>query len=130
VVRKKILHYHHLYINRPDPIVFLPVVVNTTGHIYDDFSRLLFLHVNRETSVLANEIPEKSGQFRLFRPDCYVNIKVSVGLILTKVSVIRISVPIDLSSWPFIPLSCFIRSRCPITTFLDPSLVFSPLCSV
>jgi hypothetical protein len=28
VVRKKILHYHQLYINRPDPIVFLPVVVD------------------------------------------------------------------------------------------------------
>jgi hypothetical protein len=24
VVRKKILHYHQLYINHPDPIVFIP----------------------------------------------------------------------------------------------------------
>ncbi len=61
VVRKKILHYHQLYINRPDPIVFLSVTVNTSGHIYDDFSRLLFLHTHRETSVLVNEIPETSG---------------------------------------------------------------------
>ncbi len=28
VVSKKILHYRQLYINRPDPIVFLPVVVD------------------------------------------------------------------------------------------------------
>ncbi len=56
VVRKKSLHYHQLYINRPDPIPFLPVVVDTTGRLYDDFSRLLFLHVQREDSVLDNEI--------------------------------------------------------------------------
>ncbi len=41
VVRKKILHYHQLYINRPDPISFLPAEVDTTGRLYDDFSRLL-----------------------------------------------------------------------------------------
>ncbi len=34
--RKKILHYHQLYINRPDPITFLPVAVDTTDRIYDD----------------------------------------------------------------------------------------------
>jgi hypothetical protein len=49
-----------------------------------------------------------------------------VGLILAKASVMRISIPIDLSSRPFIPLPCFIRSRRP-TTLLVPSLVFSPL---
>ncbi len=39
VVRKKILHYHQLYINRPDPITLLPTAVDTTGRLYDDFSR-------------------------------------------------------------------------------------------
>ncbi len=67
VVRKKILHHHQLYINRPDPIVFLPVTVDTTVHIYDDFSGLLFLYTNRETSALANEIPEESDQFLFLR---------------------------------------------------------------
>ncbi len=43
VTRKKILHYRQLYINRPDPIVFLPAAVDTTGRVYDDFSCLLFL---------------------------------------------------------------------------------------
>ncbi len=92
VTRKKILHYRQLYINRPEPIVFLPVVVDTTGHIYDDFSRLLFLHANRETSALSNEIPEKSDQFRFLRDAYYGDVKGSVGLILTKVSVMRISI--------------------------------------
>ena len=43
VVRKKILHYHQLYIDRPEPIAFMPVPVDTSVRIYDDFLRLLFL---------------------------------------------------------------------------------------
>jgi hypothetical protein len=40
VVRKKILHYHQLYIDHPEPIAFFPVVVDTSDRVYDDFSRL------------------------------------------------------------------------------------------
>ena len=29
VTRKKILRYHQLYINRPDPLVFLPVAIDS-----------------------------------------------------------------------------------------------------
>ncbi len=64
VTRAKIRHYRQLYINRPDPIVFMPVEVDTTGRIYEDFSRLLFLHDHREDSTLTNEVPEESDQFR------------------------------------------------------------------
>ncbi len=64
VSRKKILHYRQLYIDRPEPIAFLPVTVDTSDRVYDDFSRLLFLHANRESSALTNEIPEESDQFR------------------------------------------------------------------
>ncbi len=110
VVRKKILHYPQLCINRPDPTVFLPVAVDTTGHIYDDFSRLLFLYPNREVSVLTNEIPEESDQFRFLRDVSLIILRVQ-WLILTKDSVI--SIPIDLSSRSFTPLPCFIRSRRP-----------------
>jgi hypothetical protein len=60
VVRTKIRHYRQLYINRPDPIAFMPVAVDTSGRIYDDFSLLLFLQDHREASVLSNEIPEES----------------------------------------------------------------------
>ena len=70
VARKKILHYHQLYLDRPDPIAFLPVVVDTSSRIYDDFLRLLFLHAHREASALANEIPEESGHFRFLRAAC------------------------------------------------------------
>jgi len=126
VAMKKILHYRQLYIDRPEPIAFMPVAVDTSDRIYDDFLRLLFLHAHREASALANDIPEESGHFRFLRAACLANNKGSVGLILAKASVMRISIPIDLSSRPFIPPLCFLRSRRP-TTLLTPSLVFSPL---
>ena len=125
MARKKILHYRQLYLTRPDPIVFSPVAVDTTGRLYDDFSRLLFLHVHREVSALSNEIPEESGQFRFLRATYYANIKGSVGLILAKSSTMRISIPLDLSSRPFIPLPRFICRRRPLP-LLAPSLVFTP----
>ena len=125
MARKKILHYRQLYLTRPDPIVFSPVAVDTTGRLYDDFSRLLFLHAHREVSALSNEIPEESGQFRFLRGTYYANIKGSVGLILAKSSTMRISIPLDLSSRPFIPLPRFICRRRPLP-LLAPSLVFTP----
>ena len=70
VTRKKILHYRQLYIHCPDPIDFIPVVVDTSGRIYDDFSRLMFLHAHREASALVNELSEESGQYRCLRAGC------------------------------------------------------------
>ena len=71
------------------------------------------------------------GQFRFLRAACFglVNLKGSVGLILAKTSAMRISTPLDLSSRLVIQQPSFIRSRCQ-TPLLDPSLVFSPPCSV
>ena len=125
LIHNKLLYYRQLYINRPDPIAFMPVAVDTSGRVYDDFSRLLFLHAHREASALSNEIPEESEQFRFLRAACYANIKGSVGLILAKASAMRISIPLDLSSRPFIPLPCFMRSR-RTATLLAPSFVFTP----
>jgi hypothetical protein len=86
-----------LYLNRPDRIAFsLPV--DTSSRLYDDFIRLRFLHAHRQASVLANELPEESDQFRFLRAACLVNLKGSVGLILAKASVMRISIPLDLST--------------------------------
>jgi hypothetical protein len=126
VAREKIRHYRQLYINLPEPIAFMPVAVDAAGRIYEDFSRLLFLHVHRETSALPNEIPEESEQFRFLRASCFANIKGSVGLILAKTSARRIAIPLDLSSRSFIPLPpCFMWPR-RVTPLLAPSLVFSP----
>ncbi len=79
----------------------------------------------REASALSNDIPEESDQFRFLREACYANMKGSVGLILAEASAMRISIPLDLSSRPFIPLPCFMRSR-RAPPLLAPSLVFTP----
>jgi hypothetical protein len=47
VVRKKILHCRQLYINRPEPVVFLPGTVDTTGRLYDGAT----CYVNTKGSV-------------------------------------------------------------------------------
>jgi hypothetical protein len=60
-----------LYVDRSDPIVFLPVPVTTSGRVYDDFVRLFFFHTHRESSILTGELPEEaiqeSDQFRFSR---------------------------------------------------------------
>ena len=129
MARKKIIHYRQLYIDRPEPIAFMPVAVDTSGRIYDDFLRLLFLHAHRETSTLSNELPEESDQFRFLRVSCFANLKGAVGLIMAKASAMRITIPLDLSSRSFIPFPRFIRS-CRPTPFLDASLVLFPPRSV
>ena len=58
------------YIDRPEPITFMPVAVDTSGRIYDDFLRLLFLDTHREASALTNDIPEESGHFRFLDTVC------------------------------------------------------------
>ena len=128
VARIKIRHYRNLYLNHPDPIAFIPLAVDTTGRMYDEFIRLLFLHAHCEASVLDNELPEESDKFRFLHASCFANLKGTVGLIMTKTSARWISIPLDLSSRSFIPLSCFIRSRRP-TPLLAPSLVLFPPCS-
>jgi len=115
------------HVDRPEPIACqLQWILEAT--FYDDFSRLLFLHAHREASALANELPEKSDQFRFLRTACLDNIKGSVGLMLAKASAMRISIPLDLSSRPFIPPPRFIRTR-RSAPLLAPSLVFSARCS-
>ena len=64
VVRIKIRHYRNLYLNHSDPIAFIPLAVDTTGRLYEEFLLLLFLHAHREASALANELSEESDQLR------------------------------------------------------------------
>jgi hypothetical protein len=62
--RMKIRNYRQIYVDRPDPIVFLPIAVSTSGRVYEDFARLLFSHIHRESSIMSGELPEESEQFR------------------------------------------------------------------
>ena len=67
VARIIIRHYRNIYLNHPDPIAFIPLAVDTTGRLYEEFIRLLFLHAHREGSTLVNELTEESDQFRRSR---------------------------------------------------------------
>ncbi len=112
MVRVKILHYRQLYLNRPDPIAFLPVTVDTSGRIYDDFSLLLFLHPHREANVLTNELrtTELSDQFRFLHTVSLTNLK-GVDFVENFGHEDFYNPRFVISV--FIPLPCFIRSRCP-----------------
>ena len=127
--RMKIWYYRQIYADRSDPIVFLPVAVSTSGRVYEDFTRLLFLHAYREASILAGELPEESEHFRFSRTSRWANLKGSVGLILAKASAMRVTIPIDLSTWTFIPLPRFFKSR-GVPPLLNQSLVLIPQRSV
>ena len=61
--------------------------------------------VRRDTEYpRCNQDFEESDQFRFLRDVCLVHVKEFVGLILHKTSVMRISIPLDLSTRSFIPL--------------------------
>ena len=64
VTRIKIRHYRNVDLNHPDPITVIPLTVDTTERLYDEFIRHVFLHVHREASALANELSEESDHFR------------------------------------------------------------------
>ena len=121
--RKKIRHYRQIYVDNPDPIIFMSVTVNTSGHVYDNFVRLIFLHVSRETGALSGELTENltSQEVHFLHTVSLTNLKDSVGLILTKVSVIRVTIPFDLSTRSFIPLPRFFHSRRASLFLLLPS---------
>ena len=84
VFKIKIRYYRNVYLNHPDPIVFIPLSVDTTRRLYDDFIRLMFLHCHREESTLTNGLSEESDQFRFLRSSCFTNLKGTVGLIMVQ----------------------------------------------
>ena len=106
-------------------MVFLPVAASTSGRINEETLSLLFLHANREVSALAGEVPEEFAQFRFIRAACLANLKGSLGLMLAKAAAMRLTIPLDLSTKPFIPLLRFIRTRVS-TPLLTPSCVSIP----
>ena len=122
ISRIKNNHYRQKYAELPEPVVFMPVAASTSGRINEDFLRLLFLHANREASALAGELSEESAQFRFIRAACLANLKGSIGLMLDKASAMRVTIPLDLSTRSFIPLSRFIHTRT-TAPLLTPSTV-------
>ncbi len=115
-------HYRQKYTELPEPVVFMSVGTSTCGRINEEFFRLLFLHAHRDDSTLSGELPEESSQFRFIRTTCLSNLKGSIGLMLAKASAMRVTIPLDLSTRPFIPLPRFIHTRT-TTPLLTPSIV-------
>jgi hypothetical protein len=105
--RIKIRCYRQIYVDRTDPTVFLTVTENTSGHVYEDFTRLLFLHAHREASILVGELPVECQQFCFFRASHLDNFKNTVSLILVKASTMWVTIPINLSTRYFILLPRF-----------------------
>ena len=83
------------------------------------------MHTHRETSILTGEFLEESDQFRFLRVSHSDNLKGSVGLILAQASAMRVAIPIDLSTWSFIPVNRFFNSR-RVSPLLHQSLVLIP----
>ena len=103
----------------------MPVTDSTSDRINEEALCLLFLHANREASDLSGELLEDSDQFRFIRADCLPNLKGSLGLMLAKSSGMRVTIPLDLSTRPFIPIPRFICTRVS-TPLLTPSFVLLP----
>ncbi len=51
------------------------------------------------------------NEFRFIGVVCFANLKGSIVLMLGKVSVMRVTIPLDLSTRSFIPLPRFIHTR-------------------
>ncbi len=108
-------------------LAFLLIIV-LTWHLLPSGFVLFYSVANKrspEASALDDEQPEESDHFRFLHSVFLDNLQGTVGLILAKTSVMRISIPLDLSSRSFIPLPCFIRFRRPMR-LLTPSLVLCP----
>ncbi len=118
----KQMDYLQNYAEEPEPDVFMSVAASTSGRINEEYLILLFLHTNRESGVLSGEVPEESTQFRS-------NLKGSIRLMLAKVSVMRVTIPLDLPTRSFIPLPRFIHTGNTIP-LLTPSLVLFTQSSV
>ena len=86
-----------------------------------------FLPFNHYLKKTKQGTPRDQISF-IMRAACFAKLKGAVGLIMAKASAMRISISLDLSSRPFIPLPRVIRSRRP-TPLLAPSLVLFPPCS-
>jgi hypothetical protein len=108
-------------LNHPDPISFIPLAVDTSVRLYDDvIQRVVSFSCTLIVRHLLWIMNCRRNRFRFLR------LKGSVGLILTKTSTVRISIPLDLSSRSFIPCHCCVSSVLVSPPLLTPSLVLFP----
>ena len=51
------------------------------------------MYVHREASALVHELSEESDQFRFLRSVCFIDLKGSVGLIMTNIGYVDFNPP-------------------------------------
>ena len=114
--------------DKSDPIIVMSVVVNTSGLVYDDFVRLIFLYVYHESSDLAGELPEESDHFRFLLTTSLTNLKESVGLSLHKPRQVGLLFPSTcLHGLSYLSLVSFTLVERP-SSYSFPILISSTLC--
>ncbi len=96
-IRKYRPDYNH---NPPITVVFIPVIVNTSGRLHSEFIRILFLQTHRETDRFFTtsrvHLPKStSGLFHFHRSVFLVTLKAKVGSTLVKTADLSITLNID-----------------------------------
>jgi len=125
-------NYRRISLDRPDPILFMSLTVNTSVTVcmmssFVWFSSILIIVRHRFWLMNSGRTRISLVFFEWFC--CLTNLKDSVGLKMSTVAVRWISIPLDLSSLSFIPLPRFIRPR-RAKPLLTTSLVLFPPTSV
>jgi hypothetical protein len=67
--RKKILHYRQLYADKTDPIIFLPVTVNTSEHYI--CNTWLQWYTCTRTSIYVTRVPGRVFAFMMTLSVCF-----------------------------------------------------------
>jgi hypothetical protein len=86
--------------NPPNTVSFMPAMASTSGRLHSEFVRLLFLQVHRETdrffAASGVQLAQTDrGQFHFRRAAFVQQLKSRVGLALTKVEALRITLNLD-----------------------------------
>jgi hypothetical protein len=106
----------------PPPVLFSL----TVGGALNKAARIKIRHYRQIYADRPDPIvSEESEQFRFLRASRLANLKGSLGFILAKASAMRVTIPIDLSTRPFIPLPRFFNSH-RVPPLLNQSLVLIP----
>ncbi len=61
MVQGQIRRYRQISLNRPDPIPFMTVSVDTSGRVYDDFNRVRPYFVVSTTNLSCDKFGDSDG---------------------------------------------------------------------
>ena len=86
--------------NPPNSVAFMPAIAGTTGRLYSEFTRLLFLQAHRETDRFFTASGVQSAQhdrgvFHFRRTAFSSRLKSKCGHILVKTSGLRVNLNLD-----------------------------------